>query len=193
MVYKEICKYQKHEKAGIVMQEDADCKSKFTYAEKQIKVLSQRLDRIIPENSDQTVLYPKKHYELEVLENTLMTYRVLVKDMDSPARFTIGFDKTKETVDKPRLRMFTSFDDKEPHADKCLETFYFPAKQCRVFAPNKSRKFECKYLYVSLFSETGCSISLKLAFSEPVRTGLQKADKHFETIDFEDQEDPFKA
>jgi hypothetical protein len=48
-------------------------------AQKKIKVLNQLLDRIIPENDSHTMLHANKLNELEVIEETLMTYKIPVK------------------------------------------------------------------------------------------------------------------
>lgn len=72
------------------------------------------------------MLHPKKNIDIEVMEDNLMTYRVFVHNMDSPAKFTITYKKDKNQ-DKARLRLFVSFEEKEPRAGKCDEVFYTPS------------------------------------------------------------------
>jgi len=45
-----------------------DCASLFEIAKKRIKVLNQRLDRLIPENDIHTVLQEKRTYDIEIIE-----------------------------------------------------------------------------------------------------------------------------
>lgn len=46
-----------------------DCAGLFEIAKKRIKVLNQRLDRLIPENDQHQVLHEKRIYDLEIIED----------------------------------------------------------------------------------------------------------------------------
>ena len=44
---------------------------------------------MIPNNDDHSLLTPKKPTEIEVIQETLMTYRVIARGFPSPAKFVI--------------------------------------------------------------------------------------------------------
>ena len=84
-----------------------------------------------------------------------MTYKIPVKEMDSPAKFTINYGhKGAKGKEKPinRLWVYLSFDDKEPDRNHCSQSFNTPLS-FKVFAPFKAKKFDTKNLYLSLHSE----------------------------------------
>ena len=77
-------------------QKDVDCQQELTSVQKKIKVINQLLDRLIPESDEHTVLTEKKVYDLEVIEQTLMSYKIPCKNCLSPAKFVLAYEKAKK-------------------------------------------------------------------------------------------------
>lgn len=113
--------------------DDHNCQHLFNLASTRIKKLNQMLDRIIPENDSKMVLHEKKIHEIEVPEDDLRTYKIPVKDMESPVKIIFKYDVQKDkklnTVKPtPRLRVFISQSNKEPKMGMCDANYTGPSK-----------------------------------------------------------------
>lgn len=159
--------------------------------------MNQRLDRIFPENEHHKVLKEKEVYELEIIEDQFernddkinsadldqgnprtfqsakkerrpeILAKIPVKEMDSPIKFTINYGKAAKGKIMNKLWVYLSFEDKEPDRKHCDHCFNTPSS-FKIFAPFKAKKFEQKFLYLSLQSEQGCSVKLHYVFMEPI-------------------------
>lgn len=137
---------------------------------------------MFPENDHHKVLKEKEIYEFEIIEDQFEKHddkndaagrdpgnprayqsakrerrpeilaKIPVKEMDSPVKFTINYGKGVKGKLMNRLWVYLSFEDKEPDRNHCSYSFNTPST-FKVFAPFKAKKFECKFLYLSLHSE----------------------------------------
>lgn len=94
------------------------------------------------------------------------------------------------------LRIYVSQEEKEPKEGRC-DASYFSEHIFFVHTVNKQQKtFEGSNIYISFLSIKGCSINIKVKFSDPKGHRKQKTEKT-SMIDDPDYEgdpnsDPFK-
>ena len=171
--------------------EEVDCADMLKTANVQIKVMNQLLDRLIPSDDSHTVINEGKNYSIEVIPQNLMTFRVPSKNAHSPAKFTITFNdsgnaaaggrkNTEENAKVGRatkgniaggsnkdLRIYVSQEEKEPKEGRC-DASYFSENVFFVHTQNKqSKMFETNNIYISFLSIKGCSINIKVKFTDP--------------------------
>jgi len=64
-------------------------------------------------------LQEQKKYDIDIMENELRTFRIQVKEMDSPAKISFNYNRLKPLqpsglkIASP-LQVFISFSNKEP-------------------------------------------------------------------------------
>jgi len=116
--------------------DETDCQELLSVANKKIKVISQLLDRLIPEDDSHTVIHEKKPNEVEAIPGNMMTYKVPVKGCISPAKFYFSYGNQlpeKKGV-KPATRLqvhqdlqvFVSLEEKEPNVHNCTWSYISP-------------------------------------------------------------------
>ena len=64
----------------------------------QIKIMKQQLDRLIPSDDSHTVLMQGKETSIEVIPNTLMTFRMPCRGAKSPARVVVKFNMQQQNL-----------------------------------------------------------------------------------------------
>ena len=137
----------------------------------------------------------------------MISYRLPVRGSISPAVFTIDYKAAMEGLDdkaaaalKRRglitedLRIFVSFDIKEPSEGRCDETF-FSETNFAVHTRNKQAKiFDNSNIYVSFLSAKGCSINVTANMAKP-RVPIKKGDYSSDEDNFmgsDTEFEPFK-
>lgn len=96
-----------------------DCRNKITSAFREIKCLNYQLSRIVQRPGEAANdITPRKPFEIEVMQETLMTFRLICKGQPTPARFNIEY-KEKIGQYKSDLKIFCSSHTKEPKEHNC--------------------------------------------------------------------------
>ncbi len=89
-------------------------------ANREIKSLNYKLLRVVANEDFHVNLYPNKFNDMELIENTPVVYKLLLKGMASPAKFTVSFKEDNQKNDKKHknklvdLKVWMSLVHKEP-------------------------------------------------------------------------------
>ena len=135
-----------------------------------------------------------------------MTFRIPAKNCNSPAKFVIHYNDTtagdknatapqgNKLVNKD-LRIYVSQEEKEPKEGRCDASF-FSENVFFVHTNNKVAKtFETSNIYISFYSMKGCSISIRVKFTDPKghrRARLEKLAAEDDNFKENPANDPFK-
>ena len=150
--------------------DDHDCQHLFNLATMRIKKLNKMLEKIIPQNDQQAVLQEKKDVEVEINDEDLRTFKIPVQDMESPVKITFRYSSNKDKKPpnapkaSPQLKVFVSQTIKEPKFGQCDASYTEPTKVL-IHAPLKSKTFDTKMVYLSLYSQTHCKVKLRVTFN----------------------------
>ena len=120
---------------------------------------------------------------IEVIEQTLMVFRVRAKNCLTPASFKFDYPPNLK-LSQIDFKVFLSTTHTEPN-EKHHEKM---AKLPSFFALKSDDKegFFCEYIYISLYSVTGCSVTVTVRFPEPLR---KRMTRRIDREDLEDEED----
>jgi hypothetical protein len=88
--------------------------------------------------------------DLEILEETYMTYQVVCKGQATPAKFTVTYANTALKGKANDLKIFYSSVHKEPNDKQHQQVFPSPDKF--YISANQKEGFENENMYVSFYS-----------------------------------------
>ncbi|CDW87083.1 UNKNOWN [Stylonychia lemnae] len=147
--------------------ENINCKELIQKANRDIKNLNYQIQRIVAtEENNHTVVQNKRSQDLEIIEQSLMYFKVPSKGFSSPVKIYVEIKETELTRGKKQdLKMYVSLNSKEPNDHDYQKYFNTFLKPNFFSSPNKE-KFTHDFVYFSLFSITGCSINIQFIFAE---------------------------
>ena len=93
--YKEIDRKNKDRYKELV---EEDCTALLQINNQNIKQMNQILDRLIPSDDSHTVIVENRLYSIEVIEESLMTFRVPCRNANSPAKFIVSFADNRSDI-----------------------------------------------------------------------------------------------
>lgn len=102
-----------------------DCRNILLKANREIKCLNYELSAIVQSPLDQGVncIYNRKPFDIEVLQESFMTFKASVRGQPSPAKFQVAFRENPDLKMKPDLRVYCSTHVKEPRENNCSKAF----------------------------------------------------------------------
>lgn len=165
-----------------------DCAKELSQTGMQIKIMSQVLDRLVASDDKHVTITQHQTSRIELIPETLMTFKVPCKGQYTPCRITItslGMDKTFKT--------FVSCTEKSPDKTNC-DIQRDGDSILTIFSPSKSRIFENSHIFVSFFSYLPNSLETKLRFANSQIIFKKKSsvsDDRIKVDNFMTKEDPF--
>jgi len=150
-----------------------NCQNMILQTNRQIKTLHYQLSRVIPKNDDHLIIHPKKQVEIEVIPETLMSYRVSSRACLSPAKFTISQRAAPHSkFFHTDLKVYLSTFHKEPKDGMCQKLYLNPDKI--MFYSSGKEEFEADNIYISFYSLSGCSITVSVVFPDRAKNNKNK-------------------
>ena len=117
-------------------------------------------------NDKRNTLVARYPQDIEVMEEQMMTYKVSTKGMYCPVKVIIQYnDKKVKGVPKCDLKVYCSLTYREPNEHECFRSFINPDRF--AISDGLHKKFQQEYLYISLYSMFGKSITITVIFPDP--------------------------
>eukprot|EP00347_Sterkiella_histriomuscorum_P013353 403365039 len=162
--------------------ENINCRELIQKANRDIKSLTYQIQRIVTaEDSCHTLVNSKRTVDLEIVEQSLMYFKVHCKGQLSPVKILINLKENELMKGKKQdIKMYMSITSKEPNETDNQKFINQVGKPSFFSAPNKE-KFTHDWIYFSLFSLTGCSMNICFTFAEETQRSRKKL--HEDDID----------
>lgn len=101
-----------------------DTASTLTQAKRDIKVLNYQLTQIVTTANDRkNTIIPHNTMDIEVMEDTLMTFKVPSRNQYCPLRVQITYNDAKTSPAFNDLKVFVSLDTREPNEHDCYRSY----------------------------------------------------------------------
>lgn len=100
---------------------DVDCAERLQEAKREIKVLNYQLSQLVSGINDKSnTLHPRYPLDIEIMEETLMSYKIVTKGQYCPMKVQIDYnDKKQKGGGKGDLKIFCSAIHREPSEHEC--------------------------------------------------------------------------
>lgn len=110
------------------MEQDAqvDCAEKLSNAKRDIKVLNYQLSHIVAGINDKSnTLIPRYPTDIEIMEETHMSYKVNARSQYCPVRVLIHYNENNKLKKQPvgDLKVYVSFTNKDPNETDHIRSY----------------------------------------------------------------------
>jgi hypothetical protein len=116
---------------------------------------------------------------VEVIEETLMHYKIDMKYKYSPLNIKFKYNK------KVNLKVFISTTNKMPNERDC-ENEYIKPSRISIWAPGRSKEFTKDFVYLTLLSTSHIPVDIMIKFNTIERALGSKKLKHIEAATGQD-------
>ena len=105
-------------------------------ASRDIKCLSYELQSIVQSKNDLlgNAIVAKKPVDIEVVQESYITYKVLVRGQPSPAKFSVQYRELPAGTVRSDLKVFASTAAKEPREGNCAKQYTNVSVFCEFVA-----------------------------------------------------------
>ena len=157
---------------------------------RQRLILEYQLRRVISSGSSHDILNTKAQ-EFTIIKDTYMYFKIPVVGQLAPAKLFIRYEEGTyvrpveniKTVrekglarthgkTKVELTAYYSTTNKEPNKENNMKVSESP-QHCIMLISNNKDKFEGDSVYLSLFSFTGCKVTMKVVFQEQYQNKIK--------------------
>lgn len=177
-----------------------DSKQMIRNVEQDVQALKYKLKRLVSQQEDAHIILQAGH-KLEdfcVVPETYMYFKCHVGNQPPPGNLTVHYAPGQfvrnmdmrrslkmSTTGKRQVDLkiiYSNSNVREPTEKDCNKQYLNPQGKIKLSAPPGRDTFEHDFLYFTLFSHSGCTISLHMSFQDDDRTAVKREKKP--AIDF---------